>query len=463
MKYLPILVFLVVVCQHGLVAQSNPQPLLYASLSPVSAAPGEAAFVLTVNGWGFVPGAVVEWNGAPRTTNVVSLSQLLAHISATDIAQAGTASITVVNPTPGGGTSNAIYFPVRNPAARLALKLEKSFPSGDTSVVGDFNNDGRADVVITNGNLTGGGGTISVYFGNGDGTFKPPVVTASADVGTCTVSGDVNGDGKLDLLCEGADYFNTYAIAFLNNGDGTFTEQTAAFGRGDYSGPIAVADFNGDGKLDAVTLGSSSGAVFVAFYLGNGDGTFTGPTFSPGLQNGGPAIFGDFNRDGKLDVAIMDYGFGIYVYLGNGDGTFQTPTLYYPNKVYSYDMAAVDINGDGNLDLLTDAGSVLLGNGDGTFTAAEDFTGGGGIWLGDFDGDGKLDVLTTNGISNSELQISLLRGRGDGTFKNPISLVRGPIGYSLAVADFNNDGKLDVLDTNVSSGTNYLLLQKAPN
>jgi hypothetical protein len=464
MKQLRSLAFFLICTPVLLLGQSNPRPLLYPSLVPVSTAPGRRPFTLTVNGTGFVAGAVVGWNGSPRTTKFISSSQLEARISAADVAKAGTASITALNPAPGGGISNVIYFPIRKPASTVALTLDKGFTAtGTASVVGDFNNDGKLDVVVTNGNQIGGGGTISLYRGNGDGTFQSPVVTTSSDVASCALSGDVNGDGKLDLLCTGANYNGVYGVVFLNNGDGTFAELSSGFGEGDYTGPIAVADFNGDGKLDVVTLGSSSGAVFVAFFLGNGDGTFTGPVSQAPccLVNGGPVAFGDFNGDGKLDVAVMDYAFSIYICLGNGDGTFQAPTLYTP-KNFSYDMAVVDINGDGKLDLLTDAGSVLLGNGDGTFTKGADFSGAGGIWLGDFNGDGKLDVLTTKAISYQNDQILLLLGNGKGTFHNPVVLAQGPTGFGLGVGDFNGDGRLDVLATDSVSGTNYLFIQKPP-
>ena len=101
-------------------AQNNPIPLVNQPLVPESAKPGSAGFTLTVSGTGFSSGAVLNWNGTPRTTEIISSSQLKATISAADVAKAGTASVTVVNPAPGGGTSTAIYFPIRQPLPSVA-------------------------------------------------------------------------------------------------------------------------------------------------------------------------------------------------------------------------------------------------------------------------------------------------------------------------------------------------------
>ena len=101
----------------ALLAQSNPVPLLNQPLVPEKVAPGSGKFTLTINGTGFVAGAVVKWNGASRVTTVISGSEVRAMINASDVAKAKTASVTIVNPTPGGGTSNVVYFSVRKSGA----------------------------------------------------------------------------------------------------------------------------------------------------------------------------------------------------------------------------------------------------------------------------------------------------------------------------------------------------------
>ena len=116
-----------------MLAQSNPVPLLNQPLVPERVAPGRGKFTLTINGTGFVSGAVVKWNGSSRVTTVVSGSEVKATINASDVAKAKTASVTVVNPTPGGGTSNVVYFPVRKSAPSVAFgrKDEKGLILGD--------------------------------------------------------------------------------------------------------------------------------------------------------------------------------------------------------------------------------------------------------------------------------------------------------------------------------------------
>jgi hypothetical protein len=150
--------------------------------------------------------------------------------------------------------------------------------------------------------------------------------------------------------------------------------------------------------------------------------------------NGNLAV-GDFNGDGKLDLAIANGE--IEVLLGNGDGTFQSPKIY-PTTYQALSVSIADVNGDGKLDIITDGMDVLLGNGDGTFTKGSSvlvINSGNLIsnpFIGDFNGDGKLDVA---------IGFWLLLGNGDGTFQNPVQLANDNA-TTLAVGDFNDDGKL---------------------
>jgi hypothetical protein len=429
-------------------AQSNPQPLVYPSLVPVSTAPGGPAFSLTVNGAGFVAGAAVQWNGSPRTTTFISGSSVQAAISASDIATASTALITVVNPTPGGGTSNLVYFPVTEPEATVSVALDSglttSAPAGGI-VVADFNGDGILDIVVGEGNPDGSGYFVAFYQGKGDGTFNPPVLSrTSAFSAPTSIFGpaDFNGDGKPDLIISGYLGFSVSSAVLLNNGDGTFSQQKL-FGEGDYGGPGAVGDFAGDGKLDLIQLGCSQGFCNLFYLSGNGEGSFGKSHVIDGIDTftGSNAVaVGDFNGDNKLDFVVTASS-TVQIFLGNGDGTFRDPTTI-PNISGEY-IAAADLNGDGNLDLVTNGVCVLLGHGDGTFTTSCS-TGnyGGPINLGDFNGDGKLD-LAVNGFAAypSIGQIEILPGNGDGTFQSPI--VAGANTLGVVIGDFNNDGKLD--------------------
>jgi hypothetical protein len=438
----------------GAANAQNPVPLINQPLVPEAIAPGSAGFTLTVNGTGFASGAVVNWNGSGRTTTFVSGSRLTASILASDIATGRTASVTVVNPATGGGTSNVVLFQVTTANSAFGLAQAGYATAGRSYAlaVGDFNGDGKPDLAVANYVL----GTISVLLGNGNGTFQPHVDYATGGYPESVAVGDFNNDGKLDLVVAN-NGSNTVSI-LLGNGDGTFQPQVE-YATGNLPIGVAVADFNRDGKLDLVVANYDN----INVLLGNGDGTFQpAVNYAAGAHPGSPAV-GDFNRDGKLDLVVANNSTNtITVLLGNGDGTFR-PAVSYSTEPSPTSIAVADFNADDKLDLAVGAGtgvSVLLGNGDGTFQAHVDYGTGSrnpcSVAVGDFNGDGRPDLVVADLFSTD---VHLLLGNGNGTFGAASTDAAGPGPSSVAVGDFNGDGSLDVAVADSSSATVSVLLQ----
>ncbi len=448
----------VILLATALLGQSNPVPFVNQPLVPTTAAPGSPGFTLTVNGTGFVSGSVVNWNGSPRTTAFVTTSQLTASISATDVAVASTATITVKSPTPGGGVSNPVVFPIATARSTVSFTVS-SMAVGSLPLsarIADLNGDGKADIVAPNTSSN----TVSILLGNGDGTFRPHVDYATGQNPEDVTVADFNGDGKLDLAVINANALANSVSILLGNGDGTF-QPHVDYPVGETPLSLVAADLNRDGKIDLV-VGISSVSGDISVLLGNGDGTFQpyASYFTAGSQAYSVAV-GDFNHDGILDVVIANSGAeSVSVLLGKGDGTF-LPHLDFPVGNSALGVTVGDFDGDGNLDLAasnyeSNSVSILLGRGDGTFQpqvqyATQNFPF--GITSADVNGDGNLDLATATKDAPFA-GLSVLLGNGDGTFQRYVPYDSGG-GYQISAGDFNNDGLIDFSVAN--SGVTILI------
>jgi hypothetical protein len=374
--------------------------------------------------------------------------------------------------------------------------------------VGSFNGDKRVDLVVANQCQSSGNcnGNLGVLLGNGDGTFQSAQsYLAGGYTAVSVATGDFNGDGKTDLVvsnqCQSSGSCGNGSVGvLLGNGDGTFGSTQSYVSGGNNTAEVVIADLNGDGRTDLVVANQcqaqgSCAVGSVSVLLGNGDGTFQAARnyISDGVFTYLMGV-GDWNGDQKLDLVIVNQcqttgncGGTVTILLGNGDGTFQSPPNY-PSGGYDADsVVAGDLNGDGKLDLVVTnlcqgsncshgnngIVSVLLGNGNGTFQQTHPYASGGfgssSVAIGDFNGDGKPDVVVANQCSTSDCKsggsVTVLLGKGDGTLGTAKSYSsQANTSLSVAVADFNKDGKLDLAvanqcqDSNCKSGAVTVLL-----
>jgi hypothetical protein len=375
------------------------------------------------------------------------------------------------------------------------------YPAGGSPlavVTGDFNGDGRLDLATASRQISK---AVSVLLGNANGTFQPARNTAEGDAPTFLATGDFNRDGKLDVVTTSDAGVNL----IMGSGDGSFQaphkvvlpDQLPPSAAGAFlhqaGRSVAVGDLNGDGKLDLVVHARTAKSVltgsgywgnyyttvnddYVNVLLGNGDGSFSFKAASH-LDNlvAPGAVLGDFNMDGKLDIVAV--GSDVSVLRGNGDGTWQ-PTVHSAGAGPT--VVAGDLNGDGKLDLVVGT-SVLKGNGDGTFQAGQTLAVSPypqSLVLGDVNRDGKLDITALTSVTKfasygyygggydptTTDSASVLLGHGDGSFGLPVvSMVDSFSGINVyfggaAMADLSGDGRPDLVKANAySDGVSVLL------
>ena len=320
--------------------------------------------------------------------------------------------------------------------------------------VGDFNGDGKQDLVTANYKPMG---SVSVLLGSGDGTFAGYVEYSTGGDPLSVAVGDFDGDGKQDLAT--ANKRDNSVSVLLGDGSGSFGAKTD-YATGSSPTSVAVGDFDCDGKQDLVTANHVGDSVSVL--LGDGSGGFTAKTdHATGARPYSVAV-GDFNRDGKQDLVTANHiGNTVSVLLGDGSGDFAGKTDYATGGTYPTSVAVGDFNGDGKRDLVTarmgdDIVSVLLGDGSGGFAGKTDYATGSypyDVTVEDYNGDGKQDLATANGNGDS---VSVLLNTPDvlpGAFQlsAPGTYSTGAGPFDVALADFDRDGTLDYVTANMNA------------
>ena len=401
--------------------------------------------------------------------------------------------------------------------------------SGGSAV--DFDGDGKVDLVAVD---SGNPANVWIVSGNGDGTFSttPTSISLGGSAGYQVELADLNGDGLLDVtgndnstgqqmvyLATSLTAFATVAeystsdgvqdaysttvadlngdgkpeilnanstdntiTIYLNNGDGTYqagvyynaatNPTTSSFA---YVDPVAVAvgDVNGDGFPDVMVTNNDSGDVTVL--LGNGDGTVGSASvgFAVGGYPSRPAMIGDWNGDGLMDIVVPDDNYSLVYMKGYGDGSFRAAVNYYTpvsdnGEAESFDIATGDLNGDGIADVVVgnccDASmgiTVFLARADGSLQPGVNYGSGGGmkyVAVADLDGDGKLDIAASDNVSG---MVQIFLGVGDGTFTTGGAYptdVTNTTPSAIVAADFNGDGKIDLAVSNATGNNVGVML-----
>jgi hypothetical protein len=409
--------------------------------------------------------------------------------SAVDADFNGDGKLDIAAPVQTGTSSFAVSVVLSNGNGTFSsaqLTANPNGVSGDQILAGDFNGDGKEDLIVVHAT---GPATFEVWLGNGDGTFNVQsnaltTITASHVVGGVVT--DVNGDGKLDLVFVDAQSpANVWTL--LGSGTGTFQTPTSIALTGGSLSNVVFADFNGDGILDLAASFAGSNGVNVTYqnevYLGKSGGGYQAAALlsnPDGVYNVCNNSTGDLNGDGKPEIVsancfISGPAGSLTVYVNNGDGTFKTGVYYSPGteptdstdaNISPLAVTIADVNGDGKNDIVSSNHNggdvtVLMGNGDGTVNVStEGYSTGGSpktsALVADFNGDGFVDIV----VPDDSFSFAYLEGYGDGTFRAALdyySPVPGGFdagGTTIASGDFNGDGYPDFVVGNYGYNPN---------
>ncbi|MGF7181971.1 beta strand repeat-containing protein, partial [Tunturiibacter psychrotolerans] len=329
------------------------------------------------------------------------------------------------------------------PAATFTGAFTATPPRG--AALGDFKNNGTLDIAVASGNV------VNIFLGTGTGTFAAATALTAGTTPTGVAVGDFNSDGILDIAV--ANFGSNNVSIFLGKAGGGFqTAVNYAAGTGPVS--VAVGDFNNDGNADLAIANQTSNNVTIL--LNSGSGTFSAALGSPIAVGTTPTslIVSHFNTDANLDIAVTNNGSNTVTILeGNSTGGFTQPTgSPFAAGTSPMGLVAGDFNGDGKIDLaICSSGdntvSILLGDATKTFKTAVAYAAGTGptaIALADFNGDGNADLTVINPAGTGNQTQSVLLGNGDGTFGTPASFSVGANGTATLAGDFNSDGFPDI-------------------